>query len=140
LVTPLAAKADASATTASLAAKADAAATTTSLAAKADAAATTASLAAKQPAFTVPRTEAATVTLVPADSGGISPTPVACVVTVNSGLGNGFNRSFIGVGAVSFSGSAVVLDKRTVNATATPSCALVPMALDTYWAMGVKVA
>jgi hypothetical protein len=97
-------------------------------------------LAAKRDAFIAPRTEGATLTLAASDNGGISNTPVSCVVTVNTGLGLGFGRGFIGNGAVSFAGTAAPVDKRKVDATATPVCALVCMGLDVYWAIGSKAA
>jgi hypothetical protein len=94
-------------------------------------------IATKLTAFIAPRTEGATVTLVAADNGGTSITPVACAVTVNTGLGLGFGRGFRGAGVVSFAGSATVSDKRTTGA-ANPTCALLCTGTDTYDVVGSK--
>lgn len=94
-------------------------------------------LASKQATFIAPRTEGATVTLLPTDSSGLSVTPVACVVTVNAGLGLGFSRGFRGAGVVSFVGTAAFVDNRTPGA-AKPMCALICTGLDTYEAIGGK--
>lgn len=93
--------------------------------------------AIKLNAFIAPRTEGATVTLAPADNGGSSITPVACVVTVNTGLGLGFGRGFRGAGAVTFAGTATVSDKRVAGA-ANPTCALLCAGTDTYDCIGGK--
>lgn len=89
------------------------------------------------PALIAPRTEGSTVTLLAADNAGVSICPSACIVTVNTGLGLGFGRSFHGAGAVSFTGSAAIVDDRVTGSTA-PSCALVCWSLNTYHVVGSK--
>lgn len=89
------------------------------------------------PGFIAPLTEGSTVTLVPADNAGTSICPVNCVVTVNTGLGIGFGRSFQGPGVVSFTGTAALSDDRVSGATA-PSCALICWATNTYHIVGTK--
>jgi hypothetical protein len=84
-----------------------------------------------------PRTEGATVTLAALDNAGISATPVNCVVTVNTGLGAGFGRGFVGAGVVTFNGTATVVDHRTTGAT-NPACALTCIAADSYYVIGSK--
>ncbi len=64
-------------------------------------------------------------------------TPVTCAVTVNTGLVLGFSQGYSGAGAVTFTGSATVTDKRTTGAT-NPVCGLVCVGVDTYEVWGSK--
>lgn len=79
----------------------------------------------------------ATYTAIEADDGKIWPTPVNCVVTVNTGLPTGFGQGFSGAGVVSFAGTATVTDKRTTGAT-NPVCSLVNIGTNTYEIWGTK--
>lgn len=83
-----------------------------------------------------PRTESTTVTLVATDSGGVSNTPVNCVVTVNTGLGF-LQRFFAGAGVVSFAGTATVNDWR-VSGASNPSFCLICIGTNVFAAVGSK--
>ncbi len=77
--------------------------------------------------------------LTDADNGAIFAVSTAQTATVNAGLPTAFGCTFVGAGAITFTGTAdpTANDKRVAGA-ANPACALIQTAADTYAIYGGK--